>query len=121
MDEEILFTCEVNSFYGNKHSLAHLYITKEEIIMTRQSLWNMKVGTHGKTTLFGLLDGEGNLWFRNRVDKLLSISRTKAGLNGKACLFKFTDDEIKIILDFPKKTLPKIMAVLPPTVVNDYQ
>ena len=55
MDEGILFTCEVNSFYGNKHSLAHLYITKEEIIMTRQSLWNMKVGTHGKTTTTAIL------------------------------------------------------------------
>ena len=117
MEDKILFECGVNSFYKNGHSLAQLYITENEIIMTKNSIWNLH--TSG-SSIFGLLDGDGRLWFRNKISNLKSITRTKAGLNKKACLFAFTNDEIKIIFDFPNKTIEKLRPFLPEHVVIDY-
>lgn len=117
MSDKILFECAVNSFYKKGHSLAQLYITESEIIMTKNSIWNLH--TSG-TTIFGLANGDGKLWFRNKLDSLKSITRTKAGLNRKACLFSFANDEIKIIFDFPKKAIEKLRSILPDRIVIDY-
>ena len=116
-DAKVLFDAGINSVYKGSQSLAHLFITDSDIILTKHSIWNLH--SHASGSLFGHLDGEGNILFSKEKSKLQSITRTRFRLNGKCCLLKFNDgDELIVIFDFPAKTLKQIGPMLPGVTID---
>ena len=115
-DKNVLFSTSVNSQYKGKREFAHFYVTESKIILTKLSKFNLL--TQAGTTIAGALDGEYKLIASFEKAKLEKISRTRLGLNGKCCRFSFTDDEIIIVFDSPKKTLEKIKQYLPSVLID---